>query len=467
MKKVLIKNGTIVTATEEYKGDILMVDGKIAEIAEAIDASAADEVVDAEGKFVMPGGVDQHTHFNFSFGEHTCVGWEGSPAGVVSGTTTIVDFCNQEVGNSLKGSIDNYTRDKIEGNACCDYGLHGVVFDPNDALFEEIGHMPEYGVSTLKLFMAYKGHPYHCDDTAVLKALQAAKKSGVTIMVHAESAEMIDTLQKQTVANGITAPIGHAISRPPIVETEAVSRASYLAALADAPIYIVHVTAKEAMECIRDRYAEGVGIFGETCTHYLTITTDALDKPGFEGAKAVCSPALRSQDHLDALWVAVKKGWLNAISSDHCGFNYAVHKHAGFDTSFIDIPNGAAGLENRIPIVWSEGVAKGKITRQQFVELCCTNPAKINGLFPQKGTLAVGSDADVMIFDPDYKDVWTNDKSLHGTDYTVFEGFEINGRADKVFLRGELVADGGKYVGTPGTGKFIPGKPFGLCYDEC
>ena len=467
MKKILIKNGTIVTATDEFKGDILMVDGIISEIAASIDPACADEVVDAEGKFVMPGGVDQHTHFDFSFGEHTCVGWEGSPAGIVSGTTTIIDFVNQKVGKSLKASIDEYEQNKVLGNACCDYGFHGVVYDPSDALFEEIEHMPEYGVTSLKLFMAYRGQPYHCDDDAVLKALQASKKSGVTIMVHAESADMIATLQKQVAESGVTEPIGHALSRPPVVEEEAVSRASYLAELADAPIYIVHVTAKGAMEVIRDRFSKGVGIFGETCTHYLTITTDALKKPGFEGAKAVCSPALRSQEHLDAMWEGVKKGWLNAISSDHCGFNYETHKHAGYGEgkTFADIPNGAPGLENRIPIVWTEGVEKGKITRSKFVELCCTNPAKINGLFPQKGTLAFGSDADIMIYDPTFKTTVTNAESLHGCDYSAFEGFEQIGRADKVFLRGELVADGGKYVGEKGFGKFIPGKPFGLCYD--
>ena len=242
---------------------------------------------------------------------------------------------------------------------------------------------------------------------------------------------------------------------------------AYLAELAAAPIYIVHVTAKGAMEVIRDRYEKGVAIFGETCTHYLTITTDALEKPGFEGAKAVCSPALRSQDHLDAMWEAVKKGWLNAISSDHCGFNYETHKHAGYGEgkTFADIPNGAPGLENRIPVVWTEGVEKGKISRKKFVELIATNPAKINGLFPQKGTLAVGSDADVVIWDPTYKGTISIENSLQGCDYCAFEGFDQIGRADKVFLRGELVADAGKYVGEKGSGKFVPGKPYGLCYE--
>ncbi|NLP30115.1 MAG: dihydropyrimidinase [Clostridiales bacterium] len=460
---VLIKNGTIITATDEFKGDILVKDGKIDKIGANLD-DVAEMTIDASGKYVFPGGIDQHTHFNFTFGESTCVGWESSDAAVVSGTTTVIDFANQKVGWSVKDSVDEYLEEKVVDKACCDYGFHGVVFDPNDALFKEIERLPEYGIPTIKLFMAYKGHPYHCDDDSVLKALQASTDAGVTIMVHAENADMIDVLQKQTVNKGITGPIGHAISRPPVVEAEAVHRAAYLANLADAPIYIVHVTAKEAMRIIREEYAKGTNIFGETCTHYLTTTVDKLDLPDFEGAKYVCSPALRTQDHLDELWIALKKGWLNAISSDHVGFNWAVHKHAGKD-SFVNIPNGAPGLENRIPIIWTEGVAKGRISKQKFVELCCTNPAKINGLYPQKGTLAVGSDADIVIFDPDYRGIVTNENSLHRVDFSSYEGWEQIGRAEKVLLRGELVAENGKYLGKPGSGKFVAGKPFGLCYD--
>ena len=463
MKSVLLKNGTILTASEEYKGDILIRDAKIEKIGHALD-DHADTVIDAEGKYVFPGGVDQHTHFNFTFGDSTCVGWESSDAAVVSGTTTVVDFANQKVGWTIKDSVDSYEEEKVKGKACCDYGFHGVVFDPSEALFDEIRRLPEYGIPTIKLFMAYKGHPYHCDDDSVLKALQASVEPGVTIMVHAENAEMIDVLQKQTVARGITAPIGHAISRPPEVEAEAVQRAAYLAKLAGAPIYIVHVTAKEAMEIIRNEYGKGTGIFGETCTHYLTTTMDKLDQPNFEGAKYVCSPALRTQDHLDALWEAVRKGWLNAVSSDHVGFNWAVHKHAGID-SFVNIPNGAPGLENRIPVMWTEGVAKGRISRQKFVELCCTNPARINGLYPQKGTIAIGSDGDLVVFDPNYRGIIGNANSLHRVDFTPYEGREQIGRADTVLLRGEVVAKKGTYLGKAGSGKFVPGKPFGLSYE--
>ncbi|MHB8063984.1 MAG: amidohydrolase family protein, partial [Ruminiclostridium sp.] len=325
MKSTLIKNGTIVTASDEFIADLFMKDGKIAMIGADLDVKA-DEVVDATGKYVMPGGVDQHTHFNFEMDKSSTVGWESSEAAVCGGTTTIVDFVNQKIGKSIKASVEEYVEKKVGNLACCDYGFHSVVYDPTDALFEEIKELPEYGMPTMKIFMAYKGQPFHCDDDVVLKALKVAREVGVTIMVHAESAEMIDVLQKETLAKGITDPIGHAISRPPIVEEEAVRRAANLAKLADAPIYIVHVTAKGAMEIIREEYLKGTAIYGETCTHYLTITIDKLKQPNFEGAKYVCSPALRSQDHLDAMWEAVKKGWLNTISSDHCAFNFSEHK---------------------------------------------------------------------------------------------------------------------------------------------
>lgn len=464
MSSALIKNGTILTASDEFTADLLMKDGKIESIGRNL-SDEADEVYDASGKYVFPGGVDQHTHYNFQMGASAVMGWESSDAAVVGGTTTVIDFANQKTGWSVKDSVDEYVEQKVKRLACCDYGFHSVVFDPSDALFAEISKMPEYGMPTMKLFMAYKGHPFHCDDDAVLRALQAAREVGVTIMVHAESADMIDILQKETLAKGITGPIGHAVSRPPVVEEEATYRAAALARLAGAPIYIVHVTAKGAMEIIRDEYNKGTPVFGETCTHYLTVTTDKLDQPGFEGAKFVCSPALRSPDHLEALWTAVKKGWLNAISSDHCAFNFKDHKHAGFG-DFTKIPNGAAGVENRIPMVWTYGVETGKISKTKFVELCCTNPAKINGLYPQKGTLAVGSDADVVIFDPDFETTVTLKDSLHRIDYTPYEGYRQKGRADKVFLRGSLVADAGTYVGKPGSGEFVPGKPYGLSYQE-
>ncbi len=461
---ILIKNGTIITAVDEYKADILVEGEKIKAIGKDLNVKA-DEVIDASGKYVMPGGVDQHTHFDFSFGSATVFGWEGSNAALVGGTTTVVDFVNQKVGWSVKDSVDAYVEAKVDGKAMCDYSFHGVVYDPNDALFKEITRLPEIGMPSIKLFMAYKGHPYHCDDDAVFKALQASKESGVTIMVHAENADVIDVLQKQLVAEGKTEPKYHAVSRPPLVEAEATQRAIYLAMMADAPIFVVHVTCKEAMEVVRDAYIKGAPAFGETCSHYLVLDKENLSKPNFEGAKYVCSPALRTEEHREALWQAIKKGWLKCVSSDHCSFSWKEHKTLGRD-SFVNIPNGAPGLQDRLAIMWTYGVEKGKISRQKFIELFATAPAKINGLFPRKGTLAIDSDADIVIFDPEWKGIISNKTSLHGVDYSSFEGMEQIGRAEKVLLRGKLTVDDGKFIGKLGQGQFIPGEPFGLAYQE-
>ena len=465
MGTLLIKNGTIVTASDEFKADLYAEDGIIKDIGANLSKIYAnpDTVVDAEGKYVMPGGVDQHTHFNFKFGDAVVMGWETSKGAVVGGTTTVIDFCNQVTGKSMKESVDEYRAEKIDGITSCDYNLHTVVFESRDEIINEIAKLPEYGISTCKLFMAYKGHPQHCEDDTVLKALKAAAPAGVTIMTHCENADMIDVLQKECLAKGQTEPFGHAVSRPPIVETEATERAISLAKLAGAPLYVVHVTTEGAVNAVKKAQEEGYPIFGETCTHYLTLTTDNLAKPGFEGAKYVCSPALRGEEDLEALWKAVKNGYLNAISSDHCGFSYSKHKVQGKD-DFTMIPNGAPGMEDRMNVIWTYGVAKGKITRQKYVELCCTNPAKNNGIYPQKGSLTIGSDADVVVFDPDYKGVFTVEDSYQGVDYNSYEGMDQIGRPSKVFLRGELVASDGKYVGTEGTGKFVSAKPFARAY---
>ena len=462
--KIMIKNGTIVTSGDEFKADLFIEGEKIAAIGNSLN-NQADEVVDAKGLYVIPGGVDQHTHFNFTFKTATVRGFETSNAALAGGTTTIVDFANQEMGKSLKESIDKYNENKVAPKAMCDYSFHGVVFDANDSLFKEIPTLPEIGVPTLKLFMAYKGMPYHCDDDSVFRALQVSRKAGVTIMVHAENADIIDVLQKQCLARGQVDPIFHAVSRPPIVETECTQRAISLAEAANAPLFVVHVTEKRAMEAIRDAYSRGVPAFGETCTHYLILDTENLAKPDFEGAKYVCSPALRSKNHRDALWAAVQKGWLKCVSSDHCGFDWAVQKHLGKD-DFTTIPNGAPGLQDRLAVLWTSGVATGRISRQKFVDLWATAPAKINGLFPKKGIIDIGSDADIVLFDPECKGVITNAKSFHGVDYNSYESMEYIGEPVKVFLRGKLTVDAGKFIGKKGQGEFVKGKAFGLCYEE-
>lgn len=461
---VLIKNGTLVTAENEFQADLYLEGETIKAIGAGLSLEA-DEVVDAMGKYVLPGGVDQHVHFSFNYKGSKVRGFETSHAAAVGGTTTLVEFVNQEPGKGLVASIDDYRRTDADGIAMVDYSFHSVMTDPRPEVIDEIPQLAAAGYPTMKLFMAYKGMFFHADDDAILKALLKGKDAGITVMVHAENAEMIDVLQKQLIAEGKTAPYYHAVSRPPVVEAEATRRAIYLAELADAPLYVVHVSAKEALEEIKQAYCRGQAVYGETCSHYLVLDTQDLARPGFEGAKYVCSPALRDQTHRDALWEAVEKKWLNAISSDHCGFDYAEQKHigAGEGKSFADIPNGAPSLQNRLNILWTYGVCEGKISRSRLVDLFATMPARVNGL-EKKGQLAVGFDGDVVVFDPDYRGTISVANNLEGVDYCPFEGFAQKGRAETVFLRGRKVVDKGAYVGTRGQGRFVPGKPFGHAY---
>jgi len=462
----LIKNGTILTAEGETKSDLLLENGKITKIGKAL-ADRADETIDASGKYVMPGGVDQHVHFSFTYNGSKVRGFETSNAAAAGGTTTVIEFVNQVKGKGLVESIDEYRRDNAEGIAMVDYAFHSVMTDPRPEVIDEIPKLADAGYPTMKLFMAYKGMFFHADDDAILKALYKGKDAGVTVMVHAENDQMIDVLTKQLIAQGKTGPYYHAVSRPPVVEAEATRRAIYLAKLANAPLYVVHVTCADALEEIMAASARGQSVFGETCSHYLTLDTSDLAKPGFEGAKYVCSPALRTEEHREALWRAISRKWLNAVSSDHCGFDYAKQKHMGFGEgkSFADIPNGAPGLQNRMNILWTYGVCTGRISRERFVDLVATTPAKINGLV-NKGRIAIGCDADVVVFDPDYRGTISVENNLEGVDYCPFEGFEQKGRAETVFLRGEKIVERGAYAGHKGQGRFIPGEPYGLAYAD-
>lgn len=461
--RLLIKNGTIVTAVDEFIGDVLVEGEKIVAVGNDL-AVSADKVVDATGKFILPGGVDQHVHYSFDFKGARVRGFDTTNAAIVGGTTTVIEFVNQEPGKGIAETIFDYEKKEVSNVAMVDYSFHGVVCEPSDQLFDEIPSLAEKGLPTIKLFMAYKGLPFHSDDEAIFKALKSAKDAGVTVMVHAENADVIDILQKDFLSKGLTSPYHHALSRPPLVEIEATQRVIHLAALAEAPVYIVHVTAKEVMETIRSSYNNGIPVYGETCTHYLMLDKEDLAKPDFEGAKYVCSPALRTEVDRNALWEAINKGWLNAVSSDHCGFNWETQKHMGFD-DFTNIPNGTPGVENRLGILWTYGVNKGRISRQRLVDLYATTPAKINGISHRKGHIGVGMDADIVIYDPNHKSTISYKTSLQGVDFNIYEGFEQEGRVDKVYLRGNLMVDEGEFIGSIGKGNFVPGKPFGLCYE--
>lgn len=460
---LLIKNGTVVTAIDEYEGDILIEGEKIAAIGKDLKVEA-DKVIDAKGMYVMPGGVDQHVHFSFEFNGTKVRGFETSNAAAVGGTTTVIEFVNQVKGKGLIDSIDDYRKENADGIAMVDYSFHGVITDPRPSVFDEIERLPEAGYPTVKLFMAYKGMFFHADDDVIANAMKKAKDVGVTIMVHAENADLIDLLQKECIEKGNVEPYYHAVSRPPMVEVEATERAINIAKLMDAPLYVVHVTTKGAVDAIIRAQNEGLPIYGETCTHYLLLDKSNLAKENFEGAKYVCSPALREKEDRDYLWNSIKNGWLNAVSSDHCGFDWKHQKHMG-ENDFRNIPNGAPGLENRFGLLWTYGVEEGKITKQQFVDLVSTTPAKNNGLGDCKGHIGVGYDADIVLYDPNQRSTISNETSLQGVDYNSFEGMEQKGKVDKVLLRGQLIVDDGKYIGEKGQGKFIKGKPFGLCYE--
>ena len=463
--KTLIKNGIILTADSEYKGDILIDGEKIAAIGTNLPDSA-DKMIDASGRYVFPGGIDQHVHYSFIYKGSKVRGFESTAAAAIGGTTTVIEFINQEAGKGLIESVENFNNASAEGISHVDYGFHIVITDARPEIFDEITRLPEAGISTVKLFMAYKGMSFHADDEAIIKALIAAKEAGVTVMLHAENGDIVDFQTKKLIAEGKTEPKYHAVSRPPICEGEATSRAIYLAEMAGAPIYIVHVTCIDALKPIKAAADRGLPVFGETCASYLLFDESKLSLPGFEGAKFVFSPALRPKEHQPALWEAIKNGWLNAISTDHCGFDYAVQKHMGFGEgkSFADIPNGAPAVQNRLNALWTYGVCTGKISRQRFVDLVATSPARINGL-TAKGRLEPGCDADIVIFDPDYEGIFSVKDSLEGVDYCTLEGMHQQGRPETVLLRGQVVVENARYIGKAGQGRFIKGAPYGSAYD--
>ena len=459
--KTLIKDGMIVTSEHEFKGDILIEGTKIEAIGRDLRVEA-DEVINAEGMYILPGGVDQHAHFSFEFMGERTKGFETTNSAIIGGTTTVIEFVNQEQGKGLVETVEEYNKEWVEGISMVDYSFHPVITNPSEETFKDIKNLPEAGYPSVKLFMAYKGQFFHSDDEAVTNALLEAKDAGVTVMVHAENADLIELMQKKAIAEGNTDPYYHALTRPPIVETEATERAINLARFAEAPIYIVHVTTKGAVDAIKKAKEKGLPVFGETCTQYLLLDKEYLQKDNFEGANYVCSPALRDKDDQEYLWKSLKDGWLNAVSSDHCSFT-TEQKKMGLD-DFRKIPNGSPGLENRLPMLWTYGVETGKITRPELVEYYAASPARNNGIDHKKGYLAPGYDADIVIYNPHVKKKVKLEDSLNGVDFTIYEGFNQVGECDAVFLRGTQVVKDAKYIGEQGQGHFVKGKPFGTAF---
>jgi dihydropyrimidinase len=457
--RILIKNGTVVTASDQYAGDVLIEGEKIAVIGTKLDVTA-DSVLDASGKYVLPGGIDVHTHLDMPFGgTNSADDFEsGTVAAAFGGTTAIVDFAIQYRGQTLHHAWETWMK-KAEGKAVIDYGFHMIITDLNDQTEAEMDALVRQGVTSFKLFMAYPG-VFMLDDASIFKALLRTGKNGGTICMHAENGGVIDVLVQRALAEGKTAPKYHALTRPARAEAEATHRAIALAEIAGVPIYIVHLSAAEALEMVTEARDRGLPAYAETCPQYLFLSYDQYEEPGFGGAKYVMSPPLREKSKQDALWRGLAFDDLQAISTDHCPFCMKEQKELGKD-DFSKIPNGAPGIETRMSLVYDGGVRAGRISLNRFVELTSTSPAKIFGLFPRKGTIAPGSDADIVVFDPN-RSVVLSARTLHmKVDYNPYEGRHVTGATDTVISRGRLVIQNGTFVGRTGAGSFIKRAPRG------
>src|SRR6058998_2508550 len=423
--RTLIKHGTVVTATDQYKGDVLVEDETISVIGTKLDIHA-DKVIDAAGKYVLPGGIDVHTHLDMPFGGATSADdfETGTRAAAFGGTTSVVDFAIQYRGQTLHHAWETWAK-KAEGKAVVDYGFHMIMTDLNDQTEAEMDALVRQGITSFKLFMAYPGI-FMLDDGSIFKALLRTGKNGGSICMHAENGGVIDVLVQRALAAGQTAPKYHALTRPARAEAEATHRAIALAEIADVPIYIVHLSAAEALEMVTEARDRGLPAYAETCPQYLFLSYDNYEEPGFNGAKYVMSPPLRAREAQDRLWRGLAFNDLQAISTDHCPFCMKEQKTLG-EGDFSRIPNGAPGIETRMSLVYDGGVRTGRIPLNRFVELTSTSPAKIFGLFPRKGTIAPGSDADIVVFDPEKK-IRLSAKTLHmNVDYNPYEGRQVTG----------------------------------------
>ncbi|MBM7173481.1 dihydropyrimidinase [Streptomyces sp. G44] len=456
--RTLIRGGLVITAAEEIHADVLIEDGRIAALAASGTAAAgawtAERVVDATGKYVIPGGVDAHTHMEFPFGgTFSADTFEtGTRAAAWGGTTTIVDFAVQGVGHSLRGGLDAYYA-KADGKCAIDYAFHMIVSDVNERTLKEMDLLVEEGVTSFKLFMAYPG-VFYSDDGQILRAMQRASANGGLIMMHAENGIAIDVLVEQALARGETDPRYHGEVRKALLEAEATHRAIQLARVADAPLYVVHVSAQEAVAELTAARDKGLHVFGETCPQYLFLSTGNLAEPDFDGAKYVCSTPLRPREHQAALWRGLRTNDLQVVSTDHCPFCFTGQKELGRG-DFSKIPNGLPGVENRMDLL-HQAVVDGHLSRRRWIEIACATPARMFGLYPKKGTIAPGADADVVIYDPHAEQVISAETHHMNVDYSAYEGKRVTGRVETVLSRGDLVIEDRRFVGRPGHGLYTP-----------
>ena len=461
MGNTLIKGGTVITSTEKMEADVLIDGGKVVALLGRDHSVDAAETIDASGKYVMPGGIDVHTHMELPFGGTFAADTfeTGTRAAAWGGTTTIVDFAVQTKGESAMDGFEAWMR-KADGNCAIDYGFHMITGDINEQTLKEMQMLMDEGVSSFKMFMAYPG-VFYSDDGEILRAMQKGAEIGATICMHAENGIAIDVLVEQALKRGETDPIYHGIVRKSILEGEAAHRAIKLAELTGVPLYIVHLSAKEALDAVIQARDEGRNVFAETCPQYLFLSLNDMGN-GFEGAKYVASPPLRdaADGHQERLWQGLRTNDLQVVSTDHCPFcmgehpQFGTQKQLGAD-DFSKIPNGMPGVENRFGLIYNGGVAEGRISVNRFVEIVATTPARMFGMYPQKGTIAVGSDADIVVFDPEAKTVISAKTHHMNVDYSAYEGYELAGKVDTVLSRGKTIIDRDEYLGNAGDGQYI------------
>jgi dihydropyrimidinase len=452
--KTLIRGGRIVTASQDYVGDIFVEDGKIQALGSLPDIGV-DSVVDATGKLVLPGGVDPHTHLDAPLkGTITADDfYTGTVAAAVGGTTTIIDFPVQQLGDDPRVSHEQWY-ERAESKAVIDWGLHQIITDLPDAYLPVLDDLVRAGVPSFKLFMAYPGARM-VDDATIFKAMRRTAENGGFILMHCENGLVIDLLEKEALARNETDPVYNAATRPPITEAEATARAISLAELAEVPTYIVHLAAAEALRAVSDARARGVPVYAETCPHYLLLTEEKLSEPDFGGSKYVMCPPLRSRENQTSLWRGLQSNDLQVVSTDHTPFCFHGQKDMGrYD--FSKIPNGVPGIEWRTTLLYHFGVTEGRMSLNRLVQLLSTNPAKLFGLYPRKGDIAPGSDADIVVFDPGRPVNYSAKQQQTRSDYNPYEGWTTLGAPEKVMLRGEVIVDDGRFVGRRGQGRFVP-----------